>query len=168
MGKVIRVLRDDFENFIDKGLSETDIYHTDIILTEPTHSNLTLRGKFYYLLFIKMARMSLKWYFKDLTVTATHFNVIEDLKTVSIRWKLEGTSRPANIFTSSDHLEPSIYEGVFTYKLSESGKVIVHKIDSIYPTPYFDRLLPKLAWWWWLRRSKPELSLSSSLPSRKE
>ncbi|CAB4474861.1 hypothetical protein RhiirA1_415451 [Rhizophagus irregularis] len=78
VGRAIRTIRDDLPLFFEHGLSDTSIYSSNILLTDPHHTRLHVRGKHIYIGIANLLRWSLIWYFDDLTLELVKLHVVEN------------------------------------------------------------------------------------------
>ncbi|GBB98396.1 hypothetical protein RclHR1_03210017 [Rhizophagus clarus] len=78
VGRAIRTIRDDLPLFFEHGLSDTSIYSSNILLTDPHHTRLHVRGKHIYIGIANLLRWSLIWYFDDLTLELVRLHVVEN------------------------------------------------------------------------------------------
>jgi hypothetical protein len=76
--KAIRTIRADLPLFFERGLSDTSIYSPNLLLTDPHHTRLHVRGKHIYLGIANLLRWSLIWYFDDLTLELVKFYVVDN------------------------------------------------------------------------------------------
>jgi hypothetical protein len=76
--KAIRTIRDELPLFFEHGLSDTSIYSSNILLTDPHHTRLHVHGKHIYIGIANLLRWSLVWYFDDLTLELVKFHVVDD------------------------------------------------------------------------------------------
>ncbi|KAF9551637.1 hypothetical protein EC957_006530 [Mortierella hygrophila] len=72
--------------------------------------------------------------------------------TVTVRWKLRGTTRPSIVLTTSGPTSPppSSYEGIFVYEIDDRGLINEHRIENIMPSPSPEAIQRAFAWWGWL------------------
>ncbi|KAG9070971.1 hypothetical protein KI688_008514 [Linnemannia hyalina] len=72
--------------------------------------------------------------------------------TVTVRWKLRGTTRPSVVLTTSGPTSPppSSYEGIFVYEIDDRGLIDEHRIENIMPSPSPEAIQRAFAWWGWL------------------
>ena len=64
--------------FFEHGLSDTSIYSPNILLTDPYHTRLHVRGKHIYIGIANLLRWSLICYFDDLTLELVKIHIIEN------------------------------------------------------------------------------------------
>ncbi|RHZ46878.1 hypothetical protein Glove_606g138 [Diversispora epigaea] len=76
VGRAIRTLRSELSTFFEKGLNDTSIYSQNILLSDPHHTRLHVRGKHVYIGIANLLRWSLIWYFDDLTLEISKINVV--------------------------------------------------------------------------------------------
>ncbi|CAG8495086.1 11791_t:CDS:2, partial [Scutellospora calospora] len=78
VGKAIRTIRSDLSTFFERGLTDTSIYSQDILLSDPYHTGLHVRGKHVYFGIANLLRWSLIWYFDDLTLEIVKIHVADN------------------------------------------------------------------------------------------
>ncbi|CAG8508750.1 16073_t:CDS:2 [Funneliformis mosseae] len=78
VGRAIRTIRTELPLFFGNGLSDTSIYSPNILLTDPHHTRLHVRGKHIYLGIANLLRWSLIWYFDDLTLELIKLHTVEN------------------------------------------------------------------------------------------
>ncbi|KAF0468962.1 hypothetical protein F8M41_025715 [Gigaspora margarita] len=78
VGKAIRTIRSDLSTFFERGLTDMSIYSQDILLSDPYHTGLHVRGKHVYLGIANLLRWSLIWYFDDLTLEIVKIHVADN------------------------------------------------------------------------------------------
>ncbi|CAG8432947.1 9865_t:CDS:2 [Diversispora eburnea] len=76
VGRAIRTLRSELSSFFEQGLKDTSIYSQNILLSDPHHTRLHVRGKHVYMGIANLLRWSLIWYFDDLTLEISKINVV--------------------------------------------------------------------------------------------
>ncbi|CAG8635958.1 24055_t:CDS:2, partial [Racocetra persica] len=80
VGKAIRTIRSDLSTFFERGLTDTSIYSQNILLSDPYHTGLYVRGKHVYFGIANLLRWSLIWYFDDLTLEIVKIHVADNSK----------------------------------------------------------------------------------------
>ncbi|CAG8590228.1 8199_t:CDS:2, partial [Paraglomus occultum] len=77
VGVAIRTIRSDLPRFFERGLSDTSIYSQNILLSEPYHTRLYVRGKHLYVGIANLLRWSLTWYFDDIVFEIINMRVVD-------------------------------------------------------------------------------------------
>jgi hypothetical protein len=93
VGRAIDVLRTELPYFFENGLVRYDIYHDDIVFTEPHHYKFYVMGKTVYRYLLNTARFILKWYFTDATLNVVSVTQSAMDNKILVRWVMEGTPR---------------------------------------------------------------------------
>ncbi|KAI9295748.1 hypothetical protein K502DRAFT_348678 [Neoconidiobolus thromboides FSU 785] len=75
LAKTINGVKEDINNYLDNGILNSNIYSKDIILKEPYHSGIEIKGKKLYLLLAKFIRTTILWYYQDVVIKLTHFQL---------------------------------------------------------------------------------------------
>ncbi|KAF1803220.1 hypothetical protein FB192DRAFT_1322523 [Mucor lusitanicus] len=78
VGFAIATLQDDIPHFFQKGLSEHSIYSTDIVLSDPHYTKLSIHGRTAYLGIAQMLKWSTSMYFDDILLEITKMRVLPD------------------------------------------------------------------------------------------
>ncbi|CAG8604908.1 18401_t:CDS:2 [Acaulospora morrowiae] len=78
VGRAIRTLRSDLSLFFEHGLTDTSVYSQNILLSDPYHTGLHVRGKHVYIGIANLLRWSLVWYFDDLTLEILKIHVVDN------------------------------------------------------------------------------------------
>ncbi|KAF7729011.1 hypothetical protein EC973_005042 [Apophysomyces ossiformis] len=80
MPPAIAVLQDDLPRFFSHGLAEHSIYASNIILSDPHYTRLSVHGRTAYLGIAQMLRWSLGLYFDDILFEIVRMRVLPDRK----------------------------------------------------------------------------------------
>jgi len=165
VGRAIDILRRDLPGLLQHGIPDTSPYSRDICFSEPHHLKLHTRGLVSYLALVRLAKSGMSMYYDHPKFEIVHMNQIRangqptnssDVSNdsdvaLSVRWVIEGTSRPAllasGLFSAThrgpggklgeqaEAIEPSVFEGVFVYRFDSNGLISEHILENLEPTP---------------------------------
>ncbi|KAJ2118980.1 hypothetical protein IW147_006207 [Coemansia sp. RSA 720] len=163
LGRVMTELPSQIEGFFTHGLTPS-LYTSTIKFSEPQHTGLALHGLHQYMSASRVLRAMMRMYFTSPRVTITRMrqNNTGSNVEVSVRWVFEGEARHAEYVGGSG----SRYEGEFRYVMDGTGKIAVHEVTAVHPTPPTVALATSglARWAGWL---SPRGSLSYSRRCRK-
>ncbi|KAI9030787.1 hypothetical protein CLU79DRAFT_731487 [Phycomyces nitens] len=81
VGYAIAILQDDLPNFFENGLENHTIYATNIVLSDPHYTRLSVHGRTTYLHIAQALRWSLRMYFDAIQFEITRMRVLPDAST---------------------------------------------------------------------------------------
>ncbi|KAG2203100.1 hypothetical protein INT47_004907 [Mucor saturninus] len=164
VGYAIATLQDDLPLFFANGLTEPEIYSTDIVLSDPHYTKLSIHSRTAYLTISQMLKWSTNLYYDDIQVQVTKMRVLGDdedlhddddddsmsmssiqetesdmkergiVKRLQVNWKMQGIKHPSPLLLQPVERVRHI-EGVFIYKFDHLGFIREHRIQRIVPPP---------------------------------